>query len=60
LAQVEEYGVDRLLDEVTCELRERRYRPQPTRTALIPKPGLKDQHRPCRFPAFVTGSSTPP
>ncbi|WP_220449610.1 group II intron reverse transcriptase/maturase [Nonomuraea longispora] len=51
LAQVEEYGVDRLLDEVAAELRERRYRPLPARRVLIPKPGLKDQYRPLSIPA---------
>ncbi|WP_233508134.1 reverse transcriptase domain-containing protein [Spongiactinospora gelatinilytica] len=51
VAQVEEYGVDRLLDEVAAELRERRYRPLPARRVLIPKPGLKDQYRPLSIPA---------
>ncbi|MBO3753090.1 group II intron reverse transcriptase/maturase [Streptosporangiaceae bacterium NEAU-GS5] len=50
LAQVEEYGVDRLLDEVDAELRERRYRPLPARRVLIPKPGLQDQYRPLSIP----------
>jgi RNA-directed DNA polymerase len=35
VAQVEEYGVDRLLYEVAAELRERRYRPLPARRVLI-------------------------
>ena len=53
LAQVEEYGVARLLGELASELRERRYRPMPARRVLIPKsllenrPGGRD----------VTGSS---
>jgi RNA-directed DNA polymerase len=51
VAQVEEYGVDRLLDEVAAELRERRYRPLPVRRVLIPKLGLKDQCRPLSIPA---------
>ena len=37
LAQVEEYGVARLLDELASELRER-VRPMPARRVLIPKP----------------------
>jgi RNA-directed DNA polymerase len=37
LAAVEEYGVDRLLDELTSDLREGRYRPLPARRVFIPK-----------------------
>jgi group II intron reverse transcriptase/maturase len=50
VAQVEQYGVDRLLDEVACELREGRYRPLPARRVLIPKPGTTEQ-RPLSIPA---------
>jgi RNA-directed DNA polymerase len=39
LAEVEEYGVTRLLDELASELREGRYRPLPARRVMIPKPG---------------------
>jgi RNA-directed DNA polymerase len=52
LAQVEEYGVGRLLDELAVELREGRYRPLPARRVLIPKPGLKDEYRPLSIPAI--------
>jgi len=38
LADVESYGVDRLLTELAVELREGRYRPAPSRTVEIPKP----------------------
>jgi RNA-directed DNA polymerase len=50
LAQVEEYGAARLLDELASELRERRYRPMPARRVLIPKPGT-DETRPLSIPA---------
>ena len=46
LAEVEEYGVDRLLDELASELKDGRYRPMPARRVLIPKSGMKDQYRP--------------
>jgi group II intron reverse transcriptase/maturase len=46
LDQIEEYGVQRLLDELATELREQRYRPSPARGVLIPKPGVKDEYRP--------------
>ena len=49
LAAVEEYGIDRLLGELSCELRERRYRPLPARRVLIPKPGTTEQ-RPLSIP----------
>jgi RNA-directed DNA polymerase len=50
LAQVEEYGVARLLGELAGELRERRYRPMAARRVLIPKPGT-DEMRPLSIPA---------
>ena len=49
LAQVEEYGIDRLLGELASELREGRYRPLPARRVLIPKPGTTEQ-RPLSIP----------
>ncbi|MFI7136175.1 group II intron reverse transcriptase/maturase [Nonomuraea sp. NPDC050153] len=51
LDQVEEYGVLRLLDELTAELAEGRYRPLPARGVLIPKPGVKDEYRPLSISA---------
>lgn len=38
LAAVQEYGAERLLAELQCDLREGSYRPRPVRRALIPKP----------------------
>ena len=39
LADVEAYGVGRMLGELQRDLREGRYRPAPVRRRLIPKPG---------------------
>jgi len=50
IAAVEQYGVDRLLDEVAAEVRERRYRPLPARRVFIPKPGSVEA-RPLSIPA---------
>jgi len=50
LAEVEQRGVDRLLEELAGELREGRYRLLPTRRVLVPKPGTTEQ-RPLSIPA---------
>src|SRR5436309_7194122 len=50
IAQVEQYGVDRLLEQLTAELRAGSYRPLPARRVLIPKPGSAEQ-RPLSIPA---------
>ena len=49
IADVEQYGVDRLLDELAVELRDQRFRPLPTRRVFIPKPG-RDELRPLSIP----------
>lgn len=46
----QQYGIDRLLDELSCELREGAYRPLPARRVYIPKPGTTEQ-RPLSIPA---------
>jgi RNA-directed DNA polymerase len=51
IADVEEYGVTRLLDELESELREGRFMPIPARRVFIPKPGRKEQ-RPLSIPAI--------
>ena len=51
LAEVEEYGVVRLLDELADELRQGRYRPLPARRVFIPKPGVEGESRPLSIPS---------
>jgi RNA-directed DNA polymerase len=46
----QEYGIDRLLTELSCELREGSYRPLPARRVYIPKPGTTER-RPLSIPA---------
>jgi RNA-directed DNA polymerase len=50
IAEVEEYGVDRLLDALAVDLRECRWRPLPARRVFIPKPG-REELRPLSIPA---------
>jgi RNA-directed DNA polymerase len=52
LAEVEDYGVARLLGELAAELGERRYRPLPARRVFIPKPGSTEQ-RPLSIPTVA-------
>ena len=49
LAEVERYGVDRLLDELSVELKAESYRVQPSRRVWIPKPG-RSERRPLSIP----------
>jgi group II intron reverse transcriptase/maturase len=50
IADVEQYGVARLLDEVATELKAGTYRPLPARRVLIDKPGTQEK-RPLSIPA---------
>ena len=52
IAEVEEYGVARLLDELEADLREGRWRPLPARRVFIPKPGKPGERRPLSIPAI--------
>ena len=49
IADVERYGVSRLLDELAADLKEGRWRPLPARRVFIPKPGRKER-RPLSIP----------
>lgn len=49
LADVEEYGVARLLDELAADLRDGRWRPVPARRVYIPKPASTER-RPLSIP----------
>src|SRR4051794_5154614 len=49
LAEVEQHGVDRLLEELAADLKSRRYRPLPARRGFIPKPG-SGESRPLSIP----------
>jgi RNA-directed DNA polymerase len=51
LADVEEYGIDRLLDELAADLRGGGYRPLPARRVFIPKPGNPTERRPLSIPS---------
>jgi RNA-directed DNA polymerase len=50
IADVERYGVTRLLDELAADLEEGRWRALPARRVFIPKPG-RDELRPLSIPA---------
>src|ERR671934_638518 len=49
IADVEQYGVDRLLDELAADLKDGRSRPLPARRVFIPKPG-REELRPLSIP----------
>jgi retron-type reverse transcriptase len=49
ISDIEQYGVDRLLDELAADLRDGAWRPVPARRVFIPKPGSREQ-RPLSIP----------
>jgi len=59
LAEVEEYGVDRLLGELAEDVRNRKWRPLPARRVFIPKPVPRNNGR-SRFRPSVTASCRRP
>src|SRR3954464_2060327 len=50
IADVERYGVDRLLDELAADLKDGSFRPLATRRVFIPKRGRPHEHRPLSIP----------
>src|SRR5439155_25070258 len=53
IADVEQYGVSRMLDELAADLRAGRWRPLPARRVFIPKPG-RDELRPLSIPTVTS------
>src|SRR5436309_11417972 len=49
IADVEQYGVAKLLDELAADLKDGSYRPWPARRVFIPKPGSSER-RPLSIP----------
>src|SRR5207253_7133118 len=50
IADVEEYGIAKLLDELAADLKDGRWRPLPARRVFIPKPGRPSEQRPLSIP----------
>jgi RNA-directed DNA polymerase len=53
IADVEEYGIAQLLDELAADLRDDSYRSLPARRVFIPKPGRPDEQRPLSIPTVI-------
>ncbi|MBV9007038.1 MAG: group II intron reverse transcriptase/maturase [Solirubrobacterales bacterium] len=51
IADVEEYGVAKLLDELAADLKDGKWRPLAARRVFIPKPGSPAEQRPLSIPA---------
>jgi RNA-directed DNA polymerase len=50
IADVEEYGIAKLLDELAVDLKDGSYRPLAARRVFIPKPGRPTEQRPLSIP----------
>jgi RNA-directed DNA polymerase len=53
IADVERYGIDRLLDELAADLKDGSYRPLAARRVFIPKPGSPTEQRPLSIPTVI-------
>ena len=51
IADVEAYGITKLLDGLAADLKDGSYRTLPARRVFIPKPGRPDEQRPLSIPA---------
>jgi group II intron reverse transcriptase/maturase len=51
IADVEQYGIAKLLDELVADLKDGSYRSLPARRVFIPKPGRPTEQRPLSIPA---------
>ena len=51
IADVEQYGAAKLLDELAADLKDGSYRSMPARRVYIPKPGRPNEQRPLSIPA---------
>ena len=51
IADVEAYGIAKLLDGLVADLKDGSYRTLPARRVFIPKPGRPDEQRPLSIPA---------
>jgi RNA-directed DNA polymerase len=54
IADVEEYGITKLLDELTADLKDGQWRPLPARRVFIPKPGRPTEQRPLSIPTVTS------
>jgi group II intron reverse transcriptase/maturase len=50
IAEVEQYGIAKLLDELAADLKDGSYRPLAARRVFIPKPGRPTEQRPLSIP----------
>ena len=54
IADVEAYGITKLLDGLAADLKDGSYRTLPARRVFIPKPGRPDEHRPLSIPTVTS------
>src|ERR1035437_7539968 len=54
IADVEQYGIAKLFDELAADLKDGSYRPLAARRVFIPKPGRPTEQRPLSIPTVTT------